>query len=630
MSSGTSGMSVPSSSRRGAILALAAPVLAILAMVAAYFATLLAGAALPPVPVPPQNPLTEEKRVLGKILFWDEQLSTSNVVSCGTCHMPFRGGADDRLARHPGLDGIINTPDDVFGSPGVIRSDAENDYLRDPTFALNPQITGRAANSMINAAYAPELFWDGRARGQFADPVSGQVLIPVGGALESQAVGPPMNSVEMAHDNLDWPAIAAKLAGVRPLDLATQIPPDVQNALADRPSYPELFRRAFGDGAITPARIAFALATYQRTLIADQTPFDAFRAGVPNAMTAAQVRGFNAFTNVNAARCSLCHSVATDQFTDHSFRNIGLRPIMEDRGRMDVTGDPADRGRFKVPGLRNVALKRTFMHNGQFQTLGQVMGFYARAPGAPQQFPANLDPIMPQIQLPPNAAADIEAFLAALTDPRVANEQFPFDRPRLASERPEHRATLVGGGTPGSGGFTPRPIVQTPPMLGLATFRIGLDNALGGTNATLVLSFDPPVNGRLTPQRVIGTASVTGVGAGLGVATLHFPLSPAEFTPDQVVFAQWLVDDPAAAGGVAWSAVARLPIFCGSYGCQPRCNPDFNADGNVDQDDIACLAQLVAGDASCSDADPDFNRDGNVDQDDIDALSQVVAGAQCP
>ena len=62
----------------------------------------------------------------------------------------------------------------------------------------------------------------------------------------------------------------------------------------------------------------------------------------------------------------------------------------------------------------------------------------------------------------------------------------------------------------------------------------------------------------------------------------------------------------------------------------PSCDPDYNQDGNVDQDDIACLAQLIAGDTSCSPLDPDFNRDGNVDQDDIDALAQVVGGAPCP
>ncbi|MDX2132453.1 MAG: hypothetical protein SFY69_10425 [Planctomycetota bacterium] len=62
----------------------------------------------------------------------------------------------------------------------------------------------------------------------------------------------------------------------------------------------------------------------------------------------------------------------------------------------------------------------------------------------------------------------------------------------------------------------------------------------------------------------------------------------------------------------------------------PTCDPDFNADGNVDQDDIACIAQVVGGDPTCASADPDFNRDGNVDQDDVAALEQVVAGAPCP
>ncbi|MDX2131884.1 MAG: cytochrome c peroxidase [Planctomycetota bacterium] len=613
------------SARRGAIAVLG---VAPAALGTAAALSLLARADLPPVPVPPQNPLTEDKRVLGKVLFWDEQLSTSNIVSCGTCHSPARGGADPRIARHPGRDGIINTPDDVLGSPGIIRSDADNDFMRDDVFGLNPQITTRAANSMINAAFAPELFWDGRARSQFVDPQTGQVVIPVGGALESQAAGPPVSSVEMAHDGFDWDSLADKLAGVNPLDLATNVPADVQAALADRPSYQDLFRRAFGDAQITASRIAMAIATYERTLIADQTPFDAFRDGVPGAMTPAQVRGFNAFTNVNAARCSLCHSVATDQFTDHTFRNIGLRPIAEDPGRQSVTGNPADAGRFKVPSLRNVALKPTFMHNGQFNNLADVMRFYAGGP--PAQFPQNRDPIMPLIQLPPNAAADVQAFLTALTDPRVASQTFPFDRPLLAGDRPAQLPALVGGGSPGTGGIVPRIIAQTPAMIGMQHFRIGLDGALGGASATLVLSFTPPTNGRVSADIVAGSTTAQGVGAGLGLGTLHWPISPRLFDAGDVVYAQWIVQDPAAPGGEARSVVARLPMFCGLYGCPPSCVPDFNADGNVDQDDIACLAQAVAGDASCSTSDPDFNADGNVDQDDLAALEQVVAGGACP
>ncbi|MDX2130504.1 MAG: hypothetical protein SFY69_00445 [Planctomycetota bacterium] len=73
-----------------------------------------------------------------------------------------------------------------------------------------------------------------------------------------------------------------------------------------------------------------------------------------------------------------------------------------------------------------------------------------------------------------------------------------------------------------------------------------------------------------------------------------------------------------------------VPANLIQIGVPPTCDPDFNQDGNVDQDDIECLAQVVAGDPSCSPNDPDFNRDGNVDQDDIDVLAQVVAGAPCP
>ncbi|MBT8441678.1 MAG: cytochrome-c peroxidase, partial [Gammaproteobacteria bacterium] len=68
------------------------------------FAAGHAGAELPPVPVPAANPITEEKRVLGKILFWDEQLSSDDSIACGTCHIPSAGGADPRAGLHPGTD----------------------------------------------------------------------------------------------------------------------------------------------------------------------------------------------------------------------------------------------------------------------------------------------------------------------------------------------------------------------------------------------------------------------------------------------------------------------------------------------------------------------------------------------
>lgn len=597
-----------------ATVLLGMPLAAGVALAAAYASF----AALPPVPFPPENPLTEQKRVLGKILFFEEQLSSTNSVSCATCHVMNRAGSDPRNGQHPGPDGVPGTPDDKRGSPGIFRSDAFSDFLRDEVFNTQVQVTSRSANSPINAAYAPSLFWDGRASGQFRDPQTGQVIIPVGGALESQAAGPPVNSVEMAHDDIDWLQVTSKLAGVRPLDLATNHPPDVSLALAGGVEYPELFRRAFGDTAITAARISMAIATYQRTLIADQTPWDAFVAGNPNAMTQAQRDGWQAF---QASNCNLCH--IPPLFTGNGFRNVGLRPPAEDRGLQETTGQFADRGKFKVPGLRNVGQKNSFMHTGMLPNLTEVIRFYARAPGAPPQFPDNQDPLMQQVNVPPQAAPLIEEFLRnGLLDPRVRDWVFPFDAPTLASERPEHRTTIIGGGAPGQGGFIPRIIADAPPRIGTSDFRVGVDVARGSAVARLAYSTSGPVNGRITPTAFVGEVVTSPGNAGTGLATFHWSLSPALLTDGQVIFLQWFVQDPAAVGGEALSRVARVPLFCGSWGCPPACPADFDGSGFVDLDDYT--AYVLAFEEGVEAA--DFDGSGFVDIEDFTGFVLAFEG----
>lgn len=609
---------------RAAVVALSAGMPCALAMLlgAAY----LSNAALPPVPTPVENPLTQEKRVLGKILFWDEQMSTSNVVSCGTCHTPARGGTDTRQARHPGDDGVLNTPDDILASPGILLSSVGNDFTHDPLFTLRAQVTDRTSMPMINAAYAPDLFWDGRARSQFIDPQTGQVAINAGGALESQAVNPPMSTVEMAHAGYNWAEVAARLERVHPLALATNVPADVAAVLASRPSYPDLFRAAFGDGAITAKRIAFALATYQRTLIADQTDFDRFRAGDTTALTPAEQRGLGALT---ASNCTACH--AGDLFTDNSFRNLGLRPNQEDIGRQAVTGLPQDLGRFKVPSLRNAALKRSFMHNGQFQQLQQVIGFYAGIAGAP---PApNRDPVLQTVRVPPGAGADIQAFLTGgLVDPRVANQTFPFDKPTLFTERPASQPTLVANGTAGSGGNVPVIIVQAPSMVGSSEYRIGLDNARGGAVARLGISTTPPSAGRIAAARFLTETVTSGSGPGVGAATAHWDLKPTDVAPGNVYYAQWFITDAAAAGGVAVSPVAQITMFCGGYGCPAPCTAsDFNHDGFVDDADFVILAhnydEFSVPPAAIA---ADLNNDGFVDDEDFTLFATAYDQFACP
>ena len=107
---------------------------------------------------------------LGKALFWDEQLSSTKTVSCGTCHRPAEGGSDPRTvindsrSRNAGADNTFNTADDVFGSPGVPVNNQNGTYTLSDYFGFNDQVTNRKSPSYLNAGYSPNgLFWDGRA-----------------------------------------------------------------------------------------------------------------------------------------------------------------------------------------------------------------------------------------------------------------------------------------------------------------------------------------------------------------------------------------------------------------------------------------------------------------------------------
>lgn len=387
-----------------------------------------AAAALPDVPVPAENPTTEEKRVLGKILFWDEQLSSDDTVACGTCHRPAAGGADPRAGIHPGE--LPGTVDDVAGSPGVRRTDSDGRIRPDPVFGNGPQVTRRTAPSIFGALWAGAVFWDGRAGGQLIDPDTGRIVIADGAALENQVLETLMNDAEMARTGWRWADLSEKLERVAPLALADLWPADIQAAIDRHPTYPALFRQAFGDASITPTRIAMAIASYERTLVPDETPWDKYQAGDTDALEPFARYGWSAFQTL---KCVNCHSPPL--FSTDGFANIGLRRSEYDAGRAAVSHDPADAGDMKIPSLRNVGLRPRFMHTGEFRTLGEAIAFYREAASLP-----DVDDI-PEggayvFSISLQTAADLQSFLtSALTDPRVAAETYPFDRPRLASER---------------------------------------------------------------------------------------------------------------------------------------------------------------------------------------------------
>lgn len=544
----------------------------------AHLAPALAQSAPPPPPPPAGNPITPQKALLGKALFWEEQLSSTGTMACGTCHIPEAGGSDPRSlfggpATHPGPDGVFGNADDILGSPGVPAHQADGLYSFSAEFGYRPQVTGRRGMTMINAVYSPLVqFWDGRAGEVFMDPISGVPVLTERAALESQVAGPPVSDVEMGHIGSDWPAVVARIEGATPLALASNVPTDLANFVNGR-TYPELFGDAFGTQEVSAARICMAIATYERTLVGATAPFDEFIGNGPpggppqnpDALTNQERQGFQIFNGIG--RCRVCHGGPL--FTDNNFHYTGIRPRNEDLGRFEVTGVNNDRGRMKTPTLRNVELRGPFFHNGRFATLEEVVDFYDR--GGDFDAPNKAAAVAP-IGLNPQQKAALVAFLRRpLTDPRVRDGLAPFDRPTLYSES-NRVPSFYGGGTPGTGGHVPNVYAVEPPMVGGEDMTVAIDNALGGRMAIFCLTtgqdfVGTPITG--TTFHVDLTSNVTlrripsldgfGPGNGHGSVTVQVPSSSAAIGTS--LYGQWFVIDNGAGPRFAASEAVQFDWF---------------------------------------------------------------------
>lgn len=181
---------------------------------------------------------------------------------------------------------------------------------------------------------------------------------------------------------------------------------DVRRFQGD-PSYEAMFARAFGDAAITTTRMAYALAQFERTLVSGDSKYDRYIRGDAS-LSPAEEHGMWLF--LNYAECATCHPPPL--FTDNRLHNNGTSTA-PDPGREEVTGDPADRGRFKTPTLRNVALTAPYMHDDSFPTLDAVVHLYSWGP----LYSPTVDHALPfNMRLTPNEEADLVEFLKALTD----------------------------------------------------------------------------------------------------------------------------------------------------------------------------------------------------------------------
>ncbi|MCJ8347494.1 c-type cytochrome, partial [bacterium] len=160
-----------------------------------------------------------------------------------------------------------------------------------------------------------------------------------------------------------------------------------------------------------------ALASYQRTLIVDHSPFDQFKKGDQNALSPAQKRGLTLFRKKGL--CIICHNGAN--FTDGSFRSLGMED--GDKGLSNITKLESDVGKFKVPGLRNIAQSAPYMHDGSLKSLEEVIQFYNKGGGSA---PHKARLVMP-LKLSDSEVSDLISFLSSL------NQDMKVKRPILPS-----------------------------------------------------------------------------------------------------------------------------------------------------------------------------------------------------
>jgi cytochrome c peroxidase len=157
-------------------------------------------------------------------------------------------------------------------------------------------------------------------------------------------------------------------------------------------------------------QMARALANYVRTILAGQSRYDRYMAGDRDALTAEEQMGLQLFRG--KANCASCH--VGPNLTDERFHNTGLPG--GDPGRHEVTGRPSDRGAFKTPTLREVAVRPPYMHDGSLRTLSEVIEHYDRGgAGKEGRVPAGLDPEMEKLDLTGSEKKALEAFLRSLS-----------------------------------------------------------------------------------------------------------------------------------------------------------------------------------------------------------------------
>ena len=296
---------------------------------------------------------------LGRLLFFDPLLSGNHQISCAHCHHPDLGFADGR-------------------GRSFVPSKAEGGQA-----AKHPAPPLRGAPTLWNVGFLRNLFWDGRAH-----------------SLDGQAAGPLHSINEMANTTKH-----------------------LERDLNARGTYRRLFAEAFHLNErqpVTAALVTRALMAFEATLVSLNSRYDRYAHGDDNALTEQERRGYATFRGI-ALGCSQCHTpplFTNDQVEVTGVPNSPGQPF--DPGVGAITNQPALRGAFRTPTLRNIARTAPYMHSGQFATLDEVVRFYNDRAGhaVPAEEHLHIDwrmgltrPVLSDADV-----SDLVAFLGALTD----------------------------------------------------------------------------------------------------------------------------------------------------------------------------------------------------------------------
>ncbi|MEM8506735.1 MAG: cytochrome-c peroxidase [Bacteroidota bacterium] len=321
------------------------------------------------LPIPQNNALTSEKIRLGRQLFWDPILSGNKDMACATCHHPDKGYAD-------ALDVSIGVGGSGLGEQrnGAILA------KRNAHTIVNTAFNGITTDGEVNPLEAP-MFWDNRAL-----------------SLEAQSLLPLLSKEEMRGSEI----LEAELFQI------------IVNRLDTIPQYKEAFQNAFGTDEITTDRIARAIASFERTLVATNSPFDRYMRGDTTAMTQKQVNGMNAFVHVG---CAECHN--GPMFSDFQLHTLGI----PDNPKLIESDASTGTYAFRTPTLRNLSLTAPYMHNGMHASLIEVMEFYEEISEGDDAITNNkvttdnIDPLARALHMDDDVDDALIAFMEALNDP---------------------------------------------------------------------------------------------------------------------------------------------------------------------------------------------------------------------